>query len=122
MLDDPEKLRRVASESAASGAVRSGPFAGVLDDFRTLVRLVVAYARGHYREIPADSLVVIVGALVYVVTPLDLIPDAIPGVGFLDDAAVVAWAVKAVRTELEAFRRWEEGHTTGSGDTDRRRT
>jgi hypothetical protein len=47
MLDDPEALKRVADESYRSGASRSGPFASVMDDFRTLVRLVVAYARGN---------------------------------------------------------------------------
>jgi hypothetical protein len=41
MLDDPEALKRVADEAYSSGANRSGPFAAVMDDFRTLVRLVV---------------------------------------------------------------------------------
>lgn len=79
-----------------------------MDDFRTLVRLVVAYARGHYRDIPIDALVVVVGALVYVVSPFDAIPDVLPA-GFLDDAAVILWAVKTVRDELDRFRSWELG-------------
>lgn len=105
---DPEQLRRVAEESYKSGASRSGPFAGVMDDFRVLIRLVVAYARGHYREIPPDALVVVVAGLVYVVSPVDLIPDFMPG-GFADDAAVIVWIVKTVRAELDAFRAWELG-------------
>lgn len=84
------------------------PFAGVMDDFRVLIRLVVAYARGHYREIPPDALVVVVAGLVYVVSPVDLIPDFMPG-GFADDAAVIVWIVKTVRAELDAFRAWELG-------------
>jgi uncharacterized membrane protein YkvA (DUF1232 family) len=80
-----------------------------MDDFRTLVRLVVAYARGNYREIPTDSLALVVGGLLYVVSPLDLIPDAVPVVGFMDDAVVVGWVIKAVREELDAFRAWELG-------------
>ena len=109
VVKDPAKLQRIAEESYRSGAARSGPFSDVMDDFKTLIRLVVAYARGNYREIPADSLVLVVGGLIYVASPLDLIPDAIPGVGFLDDAAVVVWVVKSVRTELDAFREWELG-------------
>lgn len=79
-----------------------------MDDFRVLIRLVVAYARGHYREIPPDALVVVVAGLVYVVSPVDLIPDFMPG-GFADDAAVIVWIVKTVRAELDAFRAWELG-------------
>ena len=109
MLDDPEALKRVADESYRSGASRSGPFAAVMDDFRTLVRLVVAYARGNYRDIPPESLALIVAGLVYVVSPLDLVPDAVPGIGFMDDAVVVGWVIKSVRQELDAFRAWEVG-------------
>ena len=78
-----------------------------MDDFRTLVRLVVAYARGNYRDIPPDSLALVVAGLLYVVSPLDLIPDALPGIGFADDAVVVGWVIKSVRGELDEFRAWE---------------
>ena len=108
MLNDPEALKKVAADAAQSGAGRSGPFAAVMDDFRTLIRLVVAYARGNYRDIPVDSLALVVGGLIYVVSPLDLIPDFLPG-GFIDDAAVVVWIVKSVRDELDSFRAWELG-------------
>lgn len=40
-----------------------------------------------------------------------MIPDVIPGVGFLDDATVIAWVIKSVRDELDAFREWEAGMT-----------
>lgn len=109
MLDDPEALRKVADQSYRSGASRSGPFTAVLDDFRTLVRLVVAYARGNYRDIPSESLAVVVGGLIYVVSPIDLIPDSIPGLGFMDDAAVMGWVIKHVHEELDQFRAWELG-------------
>jgi uncharacterized membrane protein YkvA (DUF1232 family) len=110
LLDDPEALRRVAEDANRSGVLRTGPFAVVLDDFRALVRLVVAYARGHYRSVPVESLVVIVAGLLYVLSPFDVVPDVIPGVGVLDDAAVVGWVLKTVRDELEGFREWEATH------------
>lgn len=91
--------------------MRSGSFAGVLDDFQSLIRLVVAYARGFYREIHVDKLVIVVAGLIYVVSPIDVIPDAIVGAGFLDDAAVIGWVIKLVRDELDAFREWEAGVT-----------
>lgn len=112
IVGDPQKLRDIADKASKSSAMRSGPFADVLEEFRALIRLVVAYARGHYREIPADSLVIVIAGLIYVVSPIDLIPDTIPGVGFLDDVSVIGWVLKTVRTELDSFREWE----AGSGD------
>jgi uncharacterized membrane protein YkvA (DUF1232 family) len=109
MLDDPDALKRVADEANRSGANRSGPFADVVEDFRSLVRLVVAYARGYYRDIPPASLVTVVAGLIYVVSPLDLIPDPVPVLGWSDDAMVVGWVIKTVREELDAFRAWELG-------------
>lgn len=111
IADDPKKLRDIADKANRSSALQTGPFASVLDDFRSLIRLVVAYARGLYREIPLDRLVVVVGGLIYVVSPVDVIPDVIPGAGFLDDATVIAWVIKSVREELDAFREWEIGAT-----------
>lgn len=108
---DPDKLRDISEKASRSSALRSGPFSSVVDDFRALIRLVVAYARGFYRQIPLDKLVVVVAGLIYVVSPVDVIPDVVPGVGFLDDAAVIAWVIKAVREELDAFREWEAGVT-----------
>ena len=78
ILDNPDELKRIADEANRTGAARGGPFVAVIDDFRTLIRLVVAYARGNYREIPPDALALVVGGLIYVVSPLDLIPDFQP--------------------------------------------
>ncbi len=44
-----------------------------------------------------------VGALVYFIVPTDAIPDAIPVVGYLDDAGVVAATVKYLDSELEPY-------------------
>jgi uncharacterized membrane protein YkvA (DUF1232 family) len=108
---DPQKLRDIADKAGRSRAIGAGPFGAVADDFRALIRLVVAYARGHYREIPVDSLVMVVACLIYVVSPLDFIPDTIPGIGVVDDLAVVGWVLKMVHDELDAFREWEAGAT-----------
>ena len=75
----------------------------------SLVRLVRAYANGSYRQISAQALLTIVAALVYFVSPIDLIPDFILGLGLIDDAAVLAWTIKACAADLASFIAWENG-------------
>ncbi len=43
---------------------------------------------------------VLMGALAYFIVPIDVIPDFIPGLGFTDDAAILAAAISAVRSAL----------------------
>jgi uncharacterized membrane protein YkvA (DUF1232 family) len=49
----------------------------------------------------------IVGAIIYVLNPWDLIPDWIPTLGFLEDATVLAFAVQKTRETLDNFTTWE---------------
>ena len=78
------------------------------DDLQALVRLVRAWASGTYRKVPWRTIAVAIGALLYVLDPLDAVPDWIPGIGFVDDAAVVTALVATMRSDLERFLRWEE--------------
>lgn len=77
-------------------------------DLGTLLRLTRAWALRQYQEVPWKTLLFVVGAIIYFLSPVDLIPDMIPGVGFVDDIAVVSAVVHAVQADLEAFRAWED--------------
>jgi uncharacterized membrane protein YkvA (DUF1232 family) len=107
IVADPVALKDLADQALHSESGRSGPLGEVVDDFRTLGRLVAAYGRGDYRDIPLDSLVMVTAGLLYVVSPIDLIPDAIPVAGFADDAVAVGFVIRQVHHELTAFREWE---------------
>ena len=61
---------------------------------------------GRYKEFPLGSLIALVGALLYFLSPVDLIPDTLPGIGYLDDITVLGIAVKFAYTDLEAYKEW----------------
>ncbi|KAA0965059.1 DUF1232 domain-containing protein [Sporosarcina sp. ANT_H38] len=52
-------------------------------------------------EVPKSSKMIIVGALSYLIFPVDLIPDFIPAVGLVDDASVIAAAVYKVISYID---------------------
>ncbi|MEJ8756685.1 DUF1232 domain-containing protein [Pontibacter sp. H259] len=86
-------------------------FEQVKDIMQTFIRLVKAYANGSYRAVSNKSLLVGVGVLLYLVTPLDVIPDFIPVIGLLDDISLMAWFVDAFQKEISNFRAWEQHRT-----------
>ena len=58
---------------------------------------------GKYKDYDVKKLMVIVGAVIYVVTPFDFLPDFIPP-GLIDDLSIVAWALKEASVELEKYK------------------
>lgn len=114
-VDDPEKLSGLLDEAISkSGQKKLGRVREIIGEVQVLMRLVRAYAQGNYREISRSDLVLVVAALIYFVSPLDLIPDALGPLGLSDDAVVLSFVISFVKTELDDFRQWEESRSAGS--------
>lgn len=77
-------------------------------DIRLMFSVIRDYWYGNYRDVPWKSIAAIAGALLYVMNPLDVIPDLILGIGFLDDAGVVALCLKLVESDLHRYAAWKE--------------
>ena len=58
---------------------------------------------GKYKDYDIKKLLVIIGAVIDVVTPIDFLPDFIPP-GLIDDISIVAWALKEASAELEKYK------------------
>ena len=105
---DPERLRQLFREAVKKApSIPREPFKDLWAYFQAMLRLIRAYYRREYRNVPLQNLVMIVGAIIYILNPFDLIPDWIAGLGFADDAVVLAFAVRQTRQTLDDFMTWE---------------
>lgn len=86
---------------------KKGPLGRFIEDVKLLFSLVGDYWNGNYREIPWWAMSAIVFALLYVFNPVDFIPDFIPFVGYVDDAAVVGLCLNLVEKELHKYNEWK---------------
>ncbi len=77
-------------------------------NLQTLLRMVRASLKGEYPRVPWQTMIFAVAAIVYFVNPFDLIPDFLPGSGFLDDATVIGFVVKMIKNDLDEFLNWEQ--------------
>lgn len=74
----------------------------------SLPRMTKAVARGEYTGVSAGHLGLLAAAAAYVVSPIDLLPEALVGVvGLADDAVVLAWLAKALVEDTDRFLAWE---------------
>lgn len=100
----PALLLAVARKRSSRG----GLLKGLRDDLSLFQALCVAWWRGEYRAISTQAFVSVVAALLYFLSPLDAIPDWLPGLGFIDDLAVLGWVMRRWSDELSAFRNWRD--------------
>lgn len=80
----------------------------VWDDLRTMLRLLARWADQSYQRISWTPLLLIVAAVIYFITPTDVIPDVLGALGFVDDVTVITTVVQRIRGELDRFRAWEQ--------------
>lgn len=104
--------RQKAIEEKVRGSGRLKRFS---TDIKLMFSLIRDYWYGHYRAIPWKSIAAIAGALIYVMNPLDLIPDLIFGFGLIDDAGVVALCLRLVESDLHRYAAWKELRAPGPG-------
>jgi uncharacterized membrane protein YkvA (DUF1232 family) len=103
----PEQIRKVVEESGRIVTkAHSGPLERLLTDIQLLVSMVRDYWQGSYREVPYWALGSTVVALLYVLNPLDLVPDFVPVFGLVDDAAVIGLCLKMVEKDLKNYEDW----------------
>ncbi len=79
-----------------------------LADIVTLISLVRSYMKKQYTDIPMGSMISIVAALIYFVSPIDIIPDTVPIIGYMDDIAVIGFVLNFVHDDVEEYKQWQK--------------
>jgi len=86
----------------------------VFEQAKIMLAMVKDYWKGSYREVPYWAISAVALSLLYVLNPVDVIPDAFIGIGYLDDATVVAFCLKLVQKELEKYQEWAAANAKGA--------
>lgn len=99
---DPEKMNQLLSK-ASRLATKSG-LKEARDDIRILGSLVRDCFTHRYNDYELKNLLVVVAGLIYLVTPVDALPDFIPVGGWVDDVFIISWVVDCVSDELTRYK------------------
>ena len=104
-----DDLRRIIDATADFDArfEKPGPIGRVVSEINLLRALVSDYWEGDYREVPWWAMTAAAFALIYVLNPVDLVPDMAPVLGQLDDAIVVMACFLLIEQELQSYKAWK---------------
>lgn len=103
-VDKTKETLQLAFDKAINN---KGPMSEVFHDLKLLLLLVRDYITGKYRVIPFGSIVAVVAAILYFLSPIDFIPDFLLGIGLIDDVFVIGLVLKQFHNDLQKYEKWK---------------
>jgi uncharacterized membrane protein YkvA (DUF1232 family) len=116
------KETHAAIEAAARQLIddaRSSELPEFISERLTKLEVVINMVGDEEWQLSEEERNRVIGALVYFCDPEDIIPDHIPGLGFLDDAIYVEIVIRELKAEIESY---EEFCTFRKGEEERRKS
>ena len=98
----------ISQEKKAERMAKKGFLSQYWQDIKTSFALLKDWYMGNYRKIPFRMVASIAAAMLYLVSPLDVVPDWVPFGGLLDDALVLAAIFALSRRDLEEYSKWAQ--------------
>ena len=79
-------------------------------DIAVLLSMLRAYIKKQYTDVSLATILAAIAGLIYVVNPMDVVPEYIIGAGILDDAAVIGIVLQAMHMDLNKYKKWQKDH------------
>jgi uncharacterized membrane protein YkvA (DUF1232 family) len=88
-----------------------GLLSRLIGNFKLLYSLIKDYWKGEYRDVSPWSILVFIAGIVYVISPIDIIPDFLPFVGQIDDAIILVLCMYFLEKDLHKYKEWKTRNT-----------
>jgi len=105
-LYEKYKKTNITAEDLKKAGKLKNNLGAVATKFGLLVRMLQADKRGEFK-IPTMDKIKIVGAVVYVISTIDAVPDILPIIGFGDDIGVVAYVISKLGSLISEYEKFE---------------
>ena len=106
LLFNTFKNRKITTEEISLAQQKASNLGKSTSDFNLMISMIKDTISGKYKMNPW-SMSIIIGTIIYVISPLDAIPDIIPILGWLDDASIVGFAISKLFEEIERYDKFK---------------
>jgi uncharacterized membrane protein YkvA (DUF1232 family) len=103
-LNDKDKASKLLDDARKKADKKKGPLSGIWEKVQLFFSIFDDWIKGRYKTIPTKSIIMIIVAITYFVFPLDLLPDFIIGLGFIDDIAVLGFVINQINNDLDEYK------------------
>lgn len=100
VMDNMEKIEQLMQNETLRKFV---------DDVKLYFQMLGDIFTGKYKKVPAGTVAAIIGTLLYVLSPVDLLPDFLPG-GFVDDAGIIGLCLTFTKYDVEQCKKFKENN------------
>ena len=80
----------------------------LMDQIKVLIRMMRDFVTRKYQDVPVASIACLLGGLLYMFNKKDVIPDTVPVLGQLDDAAVLVLCIRLCGSDIEKYQAWAD--------------
>lgn len=112
LIDHPEKISAVL-EKASSLCDSLSELRIIGKHFKEaslICSMLNDYICKRYTQIPTATVITLLAAVLYFVSPIDIIPDFLPLIGHLDDMIIFGFVQDAARADLKKYEKWKKGN------------
>lgn len=107
ILEDEDKLEKFLNR--LENKLKKVPVGGeILSMVPVMISMLRSYFKKEYKDVPIGTLIALISALLYWLAPVDVIPDAIPLAGYVDDATVITACLKLINDDLKEYKAWRD--------------
>ncbi len=108
LIKDKQKTTDTVNEAMEKASKHKNQLEKVWEYLQLFFSIVKDYINGSYKEIPLTTIISIVASLLYLISPIDFIPDFIPGIGLIDDVFVIGLVISSASSDLDKYKIWKE--------------
>ena len=110
-IDDDDVTIAMDSQEEVDDKINNS---GLLQKYSELAKVMYGmlkdYRKGVYNKVPWFTIATIAFSFLYILNPLDIIPDFIPGLGYIDDLAILTFGLRFIESDLHNYLDWKLEH------------
>lgn len=112
VIDNKERVNSILEKTIKKLAKVKDKTKEFKDNLGVALSLVKDWVTGNYKEVPKKTIIYLIGAFIYFLMPIDMIPDFIFKFGLLDDVAVLNFVLSSFIDDIEKYKKFKSNSTT----------